>query len=62
MRGVIHAALSYASFLEKQTLETQNPPRRRGRCPGKPGNIVFLTVTKFPQIRAFVKRKLRFRQ
>ena len=35
MRGAIRAALYRATFWEKQTLETQNPPRRRGRCPGE---------------------------
>ena len=35
MRGAIRAASYRATFWEKQTLETQNPPRRRGRCPGE---------------------------
>jgi len=35
----IRAASYRATFWEKQTLETQNPPMMRAGVPAKPGNI-----------------------
>jgi hypothetical protein len=48
----IRAAAYRATFWEKQTLETQNPPRRRGRCPGKPGNFYVYGRTEIPSNQA----------
>jgi hypothetical protein len=47
--------LMYANpslILERRALETQNPPRRAGRGPGKPGNIWVLAVPIFSEISA----------
>jgi hypothetical protein len=43
------AASCIRNFLEKQTLETQNPPRRRGRCPGKTGEYQEVATPILPE-------------